>query len=240
MKKSGFIPRIIAAVLVVCVILSGAGITRLSYAAEKDKELGTQYVKEVKMFYAGSAEEGRKICEAEGFVFCPENLKEYSNSKVNAYLGYKTTENEGDAITDITLLDMKNSHYSEEKYEDFLDENIGQFADAAAHRCGGLHLQVCVFCAGADGFFQQFGGLGLFAQAAGSNERHVRIREQLLYLFVLQGAAVQADFCHFHRFQDFQNLLIVFILNANANHPLLLLRSFQPLPPGPGSQAGSI
>ena len=132
MKKSGFIPRIIAAVLVVCVILSGAGITRLSYAAEKDKELGTQYVKEVKMFYAGSAEEGRKICEAEGFVFCPENLKEYSNSKVNAYLGYKTTENEGDAITDITLLDMKNSHYSEEKYEDFLDENIGQFADAAA------------------------------------------------------------------------------------------------------------
>ena len=98
-------------------------------------------------------------------------------------------------------------------------------ADAAAHCGRGLHFQVCIFGAGPDGHFQQFRGLGLLAHAAGGYERNVRILEQLLYLVILQGAAVQADFGHLYGLQNLLNLLEVFILNANANHPLPPLRS---------------
>ena len=132
MKKTRLVSRLIAAILLVCVIFTNNGMSILAHAAEKDQELKTQYVKEVKMFYGKTPEQAEKDCEAEGFTFCPEDLKEASNSDLKAYLGYKTTEDEGDAITDLTLLDMKNSHFNEESYEEFLDENIGQFADAAA------------------------------------------------------------------------------------------------------------
>ena len=99
-------------------------------------------------------------------------------------------------------------------------------ANAAADGGRRLHLQIGIFGSGTDGQLQQLRGLGFFAEAAGGDERNVRIGKQFLYLFVFQGAAVQADFRHLYRFQDFQNFLILFILNANANHPSLPLHSF--------------
>ena len=107
MKKIKLLSAITAAVLIVCIVFSGRGVSYLSAETQKDKELDVQYLKEVKMFYAESAEQAKKYCEAEGYIFCPENLKEASSSDLQAYLGYKTTEDEGDAITDMTLLDMK-------------------------------------------------------------------------------------------------------------------------------------
>ena len=91
-------------------------------------------------------------------------------------------------------------------------------ADAAAHGGGGFHLQVGILGAGPDGFLQDFRGLGLLAQAAGGNERHVRIFEQLLYLLVVQSTTVQADFRHFQGLQQFQDFRQFFILYANADH----------------------
>ena len=131
MKKIKLLSAITAAVLIVCIVFSGRGVSYLSAETQKDKELDVQYLKEVKMFYAESAEQAKKYCEAEGYIFCPGNLKEASSSDLQAYLGYKTTEDEGDAITDMTLLDMKNSHWTDMSYGEFLDEHIGEFADQA-------------------------------------------------------------------------------------------------------------
>ena len=100
MKKIKLLSAIIAAVLIVCIVFSGRGVSYLSAETQKDTELETQYLKEVKMFYAESAEQAKKYCEEEGYIFCPENLKEASYSDLQAYLGYKTTKDKGDAVTD--------------------------------------------------------------------------------------------------------------------------------------------
>ena len=162
MKKTRFISRVIAAILLVCVIFSNNGMSLLSNAAEKDQELKTQYVKEVKMFYADKAEDAQKECEAAGYTFCPENLKEDSNTDVKAYLGYKTTENEGDAITDMTLLDMKTSHFEEETYGEFLDENIDSFADAAAQMMILVNEYRRQYEAGSPNAIAAYDGLNMF------------------------------------------------------------------------------
>ena len=49
-----------------------------------------------------------------------------------AYIGYKTTEDPNDAITDLTLLDMKNTHYEEIDYQKFLDDHLEDFRNEAA------------------------------------------------------------------------------------------------------------
>ena len=97
-------------------------------------------------------------------------------------------------------------------------------ADAATHGGGRLHLQVHVLGAGPDGFLQDFRGLGFFAQAAGGDERHVRVFEQLLHLVIVQGATVQADFRHLHRLQQFQDFRQFLILQANTDHQWPRLR----------------
>ena len=132
MRKTKILSRIIAAILILCVVFSGHGLTMLARAAEKDKELDELYVKEVKVFYGYNEEHARKACEAEGFTFCPEDLKQGTASHAKAYLGYKTTKDEGDAITDLTLLDMKDSHFEEMPYAQYLDEHISEYANAAA------------------------------------------------------------------------------------------------------------
>ncbi len=132
MRKNGIISRIIAAVLILCIVFSNNGMTIFSHAAEKDNELDEMYVKEVKVFYGYNKEHARKACEAEGFIFCPEDLKEASSSNARAYLGYKTTKDEGDAITDLTLLDMKDSHFEEMSYKEYLDAHMSEYANVAS------------------------------------------------------------------------------------------------------------
>ncbi|MBQ2212450.1 MAG: hypothetical protein II410_06120, partial [Ruminococcus sp.] len=44
---------------------------------------------------------------------------------------YKTTEDPDDAITDLTLLDMRNSHWQEMNYEQYLDEHVKEFSNEA-------------------------------------------------------------------------------------------------------------
>ena len=126
------ISRFLAAFLILCFLLSGRGVTYLSNAAEKDKELDKLYIKEVKMFYADSAESAKKLCDAEGFTFCPENLMDTCNTDIQSYLGYKTTKDKGDAVTDMSLLDMKSSHFEEMTYGEYLDKHISDYADKAS------------------------------------------------------------------------------------------------------------
>ena len=104
--------------------------------------LAKQYLSEVKMFYGQTEALARADCEKEGYIFCPTNLNEgapgvfivsgsSSRVPVGVYMGYKTTEDAGDAITDITLLDLKNTHFSEMNYQEFLDAHIADFKDEA-------------------------------------------------------------------------------------------------------------
>ena len=73
MKKRRLVSRLIAAALVICVVFSGHGVSLLAQEKANDKELEQQYVGEVKMFYGHNADHARELCEAEGFIFCPEN-----------------------------------------------------------------------------------------------------------------------------------------------------------------------
>ncbi|GEM_PF-3257713 len=147
MKKFRHFLAMIALVLAVCIFISSEPIQMVSAAVGTDMKLSKQYLSEVKMFYGKNEEEARKACEKEGFTFSATNLNEgaYANLReedeergeivkysVSAYLGYKTTEDPGDAITDLTLLDMKNTHYEEIDYEEFLDKHIEDFRDQAA------------------------------------------------------------------------------------------------------------
>lgn len=131
MSINRYLCRILVAVLVICMLFENtAGYA--SAEAKNEEELSATYVSDIKTFYAESAEEAKKYCEDEGYIFNPANLNEGTEREMGIYLGYKTTKDPGDAITDLTLLDMKNSHYSEMTYQEYMDAHIGEYADAAS------------------------------------------------------------------------------------------------------------
>ncbi len=208
MKKTRLISRIIAAVLAVCIVFSNQGMNLLSSAAEKDQELEEQYVKEVKMFYSYSAEAGKEECEAAGFTFCPENLMEDSGSDVQAYLGYKTTKDEGDAITDMTLLDMKNSHYEETTYKKFLDDHISDFADEASQVMTLVNEFRKQYEAGSPNALAAYDSLNMFYMD--ENKSH-KDTANLLGRYILE----EADIAFFEKYIQRGNAQI---LNAVINH----------------------
>ncbi|MBR5031323.1 MAG: hypothetical protein IKX49_01320, partial [Clostridia bacterium] len=153
-----YISAIIAFVLVIALLVTSEPFRIVSTVAAEDIRLSKLYLKEVKMFYADTPDGARAACESEGYIFCPTNLNEgapqmkvmardekgklklnqYNESytvttdAVGIYLGYKTTENPNNAITDLTLLDMKYTHYEEIDYEQFLDEHVEDFRNEAA------------------------------------------------------------------------------------------------------------
>lgn len=128
MKKFSRFIAMIAFLLTVCIFVSSEPCQMVSAITGQDVVLSKQYLKEVKMFYGDTAEEAKKDCEAEGYTFCQTNLNEGGPTVDNTggaigaqlkrpignmgvYLGYKTTENPDNAITDLTLLDMKYTQF---------------------------------------------------------------------------------------------------------------------------------
>lgn len=208
MKSKSIISRIIAAALLICVIFTGHGMSILSSAAEKDQELKTEYVKEVKMFYAETSKEARELCEADGYTFCPENLKEGSKSSIVAHLGYKTTKDEGDAITDLTLLDMKNSHWNEQKYAEFLDENIDQFADGASQMMILVNEYRSKYAAGSPNALAAYDSLNMFYI---DEKKSHKDTTNLLGRYLLE----EADVAFFEKYMQRGNSQI---LSAIVNH----------------------
>ena len=140
------ISTIIAFALVIALFITSEPFRIVSAAVSTDNRLSKLFLKEVKMFYGRSESEAKSACESEGFVFCPTDLNEGSpnvvitdwqtnfepNAPLRTYLGYKTTEDPDYAITDLTLLDMKNSHYEDMDYQKFLDEHVEDFRNEAA------------------------------------------------------------------------------------------------------------
>ena len=146
MKKfSRIIIAITAFLLVFAIFVSAEPLQLASAAVGQDVALSKKYLSEVKMFYGRTENDAKADCEKEGFTFCPANLNEGAPNVIRdgdlsedpvapmgIYMGYKTTEDPGDAITDITLLDMKNTHFTEIDYKKYLDEHISEFKDEAA------------------------------------------------------------------------------------------------------------
>lgn len=142
------ISTIIAIALVIALFVTSEPFRIVSAAAGEDIRLSKLYLKEVKMFYGITEETARSACENEGYIFCPTNLNEGAPTTVSVgsraimengskdismgiYLGYKTTENPNNAITDLTLLDMKYTHFEEIDYEKFLNDHVEDFRNEA-------------------------------------------------------------------------------------------------------------
>ena len=149
MKKFRHFLAMVALVLTISIFIASEPCQMVCAAAGTDLQLSKQYLSELKMFYGSSESEARSACESEGYTFCPTDLNEggvvadrnwttdldvnvYVDKEVHTYLGYKTTEDPDDAITDVTLLDMKYTHFEKIDYQEFLDAHLGDFRDKAA------------------------------------------------------------------------------------------------------------
>lgn len=131
--QNKLISRMIAAFMVVCLLFSAQPWTVALAETKQDTELAKTYMSEVKMFYGTSAANAKKACEKEGYIFSDTNLNKggVGDPPMGIYLGYKTTTDPDEAITDLTLLDMKNTHYQESDYETYLNDHIGEFSNEA-------------------------------------------------------------------------------------------------------------
>ena len=123
--------RFVSLSLVASLLLCNQPWTQVAAEEIQEQRLASQYVSDVKMFYGFSEQQAKTLCEEEGYYFCPENLKEGSGAALGAYLGYKVTEDPDEAVTDLSLLDMKSSAYEELTYQEYLDKYVGEFADQA-------------------------------------------------------------------------------------------------------------
>ena len=145
-KTTKFLLRAIAFVLTLSMFLSIPMVQPALAAAAQDKTLSKQYLAEIKMFYGRDEKTARASCESEGYIFCPTDLNEGGSKivlkdefqpleegkPIAMYMGYKTTEDPDEAITDITLLDMKYTHFEQLDYEKFLNDHVGDFRNESA------------------------------------------------------------------------------------------------------------
>ena len=75
MRRHKHFLRIFAFLVAVCMVISGQPWTAAAAQVKKDSENAKLYMSEVKVFYGRNAEQAKKVCEKEGFIFCDTNLK---------------------------------------------------------------------------------------------------------------------------------------------------------------------
>ena len=86
----------------------------LTYA----QEAATQYVGEVRIYQGKTAEAAKEACQKDGFIPIEGNLNEGTDEDA-IILGYRTTENEEEAITDVRMMQMT-SGFSTINYKDLV------------------------------------------------------------------------------------------------------------------------
>ncbi len=118
-RKLHFITASICLLLVFALLFTDVG-NALAVTAEND----SKYISEVQVFSGSSLAEAIKSCEAEGYVAVKNNINrtESGDSTDNGIyiVGYKTTTNPDEAITDISLLQM-NGGYQYCTYSDIAE-----------------------------------------------------------------------------------------------------------------------
>ena len=137
MRRNKLFSRVFALLLAASMLISGQPWTAAAAQIKRDYEDGRLYMSDIKMFYGQTEKDAKKACEDEGYIFCPTNMNEGSPSQsdkfgpMGIYMGYKTTEDPDEAITDITLLDMRYTHFDTMTYEDYLDSHLSEYKDLA-------------------------------------------------------------------------------------------------------------
>ena len=125
---------ITSVILCVTMLLLGPAQVAAS-AAENEKKT---YISEVKVGMGVKSEEAAKELLAEGFTILTDDSGQYADLNKDAgsksilkkgpnqkivYLGYKTTEDAGDAITDLAVMNMDGG-YSFQDYEKLMDTHM--------------------------------------------------------------------------------------------------------------------
>lgn len=98
-----------------------------------------QYIKDVKVITAESADKAKEIFEKNGYTMIEENLNDGTGEDA-LYMGYTTTTDSSEAITDIKVMNMKGgfklTNYQKEVFDEQymtpLNEMAEQFGDAVA------------------------------------------------------------------------------------------------------------
>ena len=115
-KRLHFITASICLLLVLALLFTDVG-NALAVTVEND----SKYISEVQVFGGSSLSEAIKSCEAAGYIAVKNNINrtDSGDSTDNGIyiVGYKTTTNPDEAITDISLLQM-NSGYQDCTYSD--------------------------------------------------------------------------------------------------------------------------
>ena len=133
----------VAAMLVITSVTSLSGVNpkafeepKVSAAENETPGTGNKYISQVKIGMGETSNEAKKELEAEGYIILKDEsgnfadlnagagsksaLKRGANDKI-VYLGYKTTFNINDAITDMAVMNM-NGGYSIEDYNKLIDQ----------------------------------------------------------------------------------------------------------------------
>lgn len=84
------------------------------------------YLSEIHLAEAKNAEDAKQLLEENGFTVIDKNLNPDGDKAV--YLGYKTSKNVEDAITDISVMNMDGG-FSITDYEATLEESIAEYKD---------------------------------------------------------------------------------------------------------------
>lgn len=118
-RKSDLITASLCLLLVLALLITGVG-NALAVTVDND----SKYISEVQVFTGGSLAEAIKSCEAAGYIAVKKNINRTSDgdSTDNGIyiVGYKTTTDPDEAITDISLLQM-NGGYQYCTYSDIAE-----------------------------------------------------------------------------------------------------------------------
>ena len=106
-------------------------------AAESDK--GGKYISEVRIGMGETEEEAKNELEAEGFTILKDDSGNYANLNKDAgsksmfkrgandkivYMGYKTTSDAADAITDLAVMNMDENKFSYKEYNILMQKQM--------------------------------------------------------------------------------------------------------------------
>ncbi len=111
MKKRFTLTGFICFILSIFVFIDSVNPNRYKPVLAQDQIV---YLSEVMTFEAESEIEARTVCEAKGYTFVNRNVNA-GTTKKPVYLGYKTTNNEKDAIYEIKLLAMDRGYEIKDK-----------------------------------------------------------------------------------------------------------------------------
>ena len=118
-RRDAYITASLCLLLVLALLITGVG-NALAVTVDND----SKYISEVQVFTGGSLAEAIKSCEAAGYIAVKKNINRTSDgdSTDNGIyiVGYKTTTDPDEAITDISLLQM-NGGYQYCTYSDIAE-----------------------------------------------------------------------------------------------------------------------